>query len=61
MIENHLRAFAELASLLLVSAKVNVAVFQVVVVKQFSTLRHDLFHQFLGRVKLVLEGCLLSL
>ena len=59
---NHLRAFAQLASLLLVfSAKVNVAVIQVVGVQQLAALRHDLLHHLLGSVKLVLEGCLLPL
>ena len=57
-----MRAFAQLGSRpLVVSAKVNVAVIQVVAVQQLAALRHDLIHQLFGRVEFVLEGCLLSL
>ncbi len=56
-----MRAFAKLAPLLdVVSAKVNVAVVQVVAVQQLAALLHDLIYQLFGRVELVLEGCTLS-
>ena len=59
---SHLRAFAQLAPLpLVVSAKVKVAVIQVVGVQQLAALRHDLIYQLFGRVERVLEGCLLPL
>ena len=59
---NNLRAFAQLAPLLLVfTTKVNVAVIQVVCVQQLAALRHDLLYQLLGRVELVLERELLLL
>ena len=61
-VDHHLRAFAKLAPLLdVVSAKVDVAVVQVVTVQQLASLIHDLIYQLFGRVELVLEGCLLSL
>ena len=61
-VDHHLRAFAKLAPLLdVVSAKVDVAVIQVVAVQQLAALRHDLIYQLFGSVELVLEGCLLSL
>ena len=57
-----MRAFAQLGSVFLVfSAKVNVAVIQVVGVQQLAALRHDLIYQLFGSVKLVIEGCLLPL